>query len=100
MVYKIQEAERHLDTIISGPAQTTTTSAEELAATAPYPADAATFPAVASTPPAATASAAASVPAPLTISEDPWLQLRNKPRTGQLYSIASGATSPDLGCGR
>lgn len=92
-LYKIQEAERHLDTILFGPAQVSATS-EELEATAPYPVNAPTplaaactlpavsaAPATGSTPPdVAAAPAEDSVPAPIAFPEEPWLRLGAKPK--------------------
>ncbi|KAK0132998.1 hypothetical protein N1851_031636 [Merluccius polli] len=79
-LYKIQEAERNLDTIIFGPVQTSANSPGELATTAPYHADADFSPATASTPPAVAALAAPPVPAPDAIPEGSWLRCGAKPK--------------------
>lgn len=87
-LYKIQKAERHLDTIIFSPVQANATSTEDLATTAHYSGGAGTSPAgpatslsAASTPPAEVpAPAADSFPASVTFPEDPWLRLGAKPK--------------------
>ncbi|KAL7379192.1 hypothetical protein ABVT39_024350 [Epinephelus coioides] len=89
-LYKIQEAERQLNTIIFGPAQTPTTTAEDLAVTAPYLPDAATPPAATLTPPAATTPATVAVSISVTIPQDAWLLLGAKPKA----SVSSTPSQP------
>ncbi len=97
MLYKIQKVERYFG-IIFGPVQATTTRAEELVATAPYPADAATSPAAASTLPTATAPSTASVAAPVTVPKYPWHWLGDKRKASVSSApITSGTTSSALG---
>ncbi|KAJ8359169.1 hypothetical protein SKAU_G00156940 [Synaphobranchus kaupii] len=88
-LYKIQEADKLLYTIVfGGPAQGSVSSAEERAGTASSLADAASPSAAASTPPT-TAAAPAAVPAAAATSvpADPWLLLGAKPKS--LFSCST-----------